>query len=218
MYVTDPFHFVTLFLFLFALSVVTALFEIQIEGENGWAAKLPTWRWEPAWLRRYFNLTELTGYHVYLSLLLILLFHFPIVLTGWTLYAELTALSGYFAFNVIWDFLWFLLNPAYGWCRYEKGSIWWFQKWIGSFPMHYYTTLGLSFFLAVLRGMTPDARGNALFGELPVLLQHGAGWLIGFALNIAFITYFIRRHGKCKLPNIPDRSMSPVVAMPAHNV
>ncbi len=216
MYITDPLHFVPTFLFIFVLSVVTALFEIQIEGANGWAEKLPTWRYAPAWIHRYFNLTELTGYHVYLTCVLLLLFHFPMVLTGWSMYAELTALSGYFAFNVIWDFLWFVLNPAYGWCRYEKNSIWWFQKWVGSFPLNYYSAMTVSLLFAVMRGLTPEAAGNELFGSLAIPLQHAIGWLIGVGFNIGFITYIIRRHGKCKLPNIPDHSMSPVITMPAH--
>jgi len=215
MYVSDPFHFVAVFLFIFTLSVVTALFEIQIEGANGWAEKLPTWRKTPAWLKKYFNLTELTGYHVYLSCVLILLFHFPIILTGWSPYAEFTALSGYFAFNVIWDFLWFVLNPAYGWCRYDSKSIWWFQRWIGSFPVNYYTTLAVSFAFAIMRGLTDEAGGNALLGSMPLPLQHGIGWLVGLGMNIALVSVIIRKRG-CPMPNIPGQPMSSVVMMPTH--
>ncbi len=214
MYITDPLQFIGLHLFIFVLSVATALFEIQIEGANGWAAKLPTWRYAPAWTKKYLNLTELTGYHIYLTSILLLLFHFPIILSGWSLYVELTVLSAYFAFNVIWDFLWFVLNPAFGWCRYEKKSIWWFQKWIGSFPLNYYTAIAISGMLAVLRGMTPEATGSELFGTLATPIQHGLGWLIGVSLSIAGVSMMIRKRG-CPIV-IPDKSMSTVVVMPVH--
>lgn len=215
MYITDPLQFIGLHLFIFALSVATALFEIQIEGANGWAAKLPTWRYAPAWIHKYLNLTELTGYHVYLTSVLLLLFHFPIFLAGWSLYVELTILSCYFTFNVIWDFLWFVLNPAFGWCRYEKKSIWWFQKWIGSFPLNYYSALAIGGFLAIMRGMTADADGNQLLGSIAIPLQHGIGWLIGVSISIAFTSVIIRKHG-CPMPAIPEKSISPAVILPAH--
>lgn len=214
MFFTDPLQFTVLHLFIFALSVVTALFEIQIEGANGWAEKLPTWRYAPNWIHKYLNLTELTGYHVYLTSVLLLLFHFPIFLTGWSLYVECTVLSCYFAFNVIWDFLWFVLNPAYGWCNYKRGSIWWFQKWIGTFPVNYYSAMCMSALFALLRGMTSQAGNNVLLGDVPVPLQHLLGWLAGVSLSVMFISLIIRRVG-C-MPKIPEQGMSPVVVMPAH--
>jgi hypothetical protein len=46
--------------------------EIQIEGANGWASALPTWRIETKWLLWLTSGKPLTGYHVWLNALLIL--------------------------------------------------------------------------------------------------------------------------------------------------
>lgn len=215
MYITDPLQFIALHLFIFIVSVVTALFEIQIEGPNGWAAKLPTWHYASAWVKRYLGISELTGYHLCLMGMLILLFHFPLVLTGWSLYAELTILSGYFAFTVMWDFLWFVLNPAFGWCRYQRDSIWWFPNWLGSFPVNYYIGISISGILAFLRGMTPDATGNAIFGDMAVPLQHAIGWLIGMTMSITGVMVIVRKRG-CPMPSVPTNALSNKIAMPIH--
>lgn len=214
MYITDPLQFIALHLFVFGVSVVTALLEIQIEGANGWAAKLPTWHYAPAWVKRYLGISEITGYHLCLMGMLVLLFHFPLVLTGWSLYAELTILSAYFAFTVFWDFLWFVLNPAFGWCRYQRDSIWWFPNWLGSFPVNYYIGLGLSALMAFLRGMTADATGNALLGGMAIPLQHAVGWLAGAAITVLATSLLVRKRG-CPMPAIPNAAPQSIV-MPVH--
>ena len=38
--------------YILALAVILALWEIQIEGKNGWAEKLPCWRIEKGWIVR----------------------------------------------------------------------------------------------------------------------------------------------------------------------
>ena len=42
-----PSIYFSIHVWLLAVSLLTALLEIQIEGPNGWAAKLPTWRYSP---------------------------------------------------------------------------------------------------------------------------------------------------------------------------
>ena len=65
--------------FLFALCHILARVEIHIEGAHGWAVNLPTWRWGPKWWLQLTNGKELTGYHVWLTLFLIGMFHLPLV-------------------------------------------------------------------------------------------------------------------------------------------
>ena len=56
----------------------------------------------------------LTGYHVYAFTIPLLILHFPYVMgVDWTLAGELRTIATYFVLAVVWDYLWFVLNPAY---------------------------------------------------------------------------------------------------------
>jgi hypothetical protein len=58
-------------LFIVTLAIAATLFalvEIQIEGPNGWAARLPTWQVENRWTRLFWSAKPLTGYHLYTQL------------------------------------------------------------------------------------------------------------------------------------------------------
>jgi hypothetical protein len=116
-----------------------ARLEIEIEGDSGWAAKLPTWRWEPEWFLNLTNGKAVTGYHVYLTALLLLFFHLPLVLAGWTRDGEAQALALYFLATVVWDFQWFLWNPAWGPRRFWNEPIPWFRRRIVGVPVDYVT-------------------------------------------------------------------------------
>jgi hypothetical protein len=187
-----PTYFIVLQLFVLALSVVTALLEIQIEGAHGWAAKLPTWRYNSSWVKIFYNGKELTGYHLYLNLHLLLLLHLPLVLTGWSLFLELTVLSIYFSYMTFWDFLWFALNPAYGLKCFGKGNIWWFEKWIGPFPFDYYFMLFISGLLAGARGFLPEAGQDSWYGGIATPFQHYLGWMLSIGIAIGCIALIIR--------------------------
>ena len=82
----------------------------------------------------------LTGYHVYAFTIPLLVLHLPFVAgVDWTLAAELRTIATYFALAVVWDYLWFVLNPAYTVRRFERGNVWWFEvPWIWRFPIDYY--------------------------------------------------------------------------------
>jgi hypothetical protein len=153
-----PPSFIALFTFILVLSVVTAFLEVQIEGEYGWAKKLPTWRYGPPWILRLFNGKELTGYHFWLFTMFLLFFHMPVLFLPWSCALEFTVLSGLALFTVFWDYLWFVFNPNFGLRRYNRREIWWFQSWVGPFPRDYYVGSFFSAFFAVMRGI---ASGNA---------------------------------------------------------
>ena len=73
----------------------------------------------------------------------------------WSLSAELSQLAIYFALAVIWDYIWFVMNPAYTVRRFRRGNVWWFQvPWIWRFPLDYYMGMGLSVALAGLAAST----------------------------------------------------------------
>ena len=126
---------------LLATSIVFALLEIEIEGDNGWAARLPTWRYQSRWTRRLLGARPITGYHLYFQLLVLLLTHLPymlgIVRPG--LAVELRIIAFVLLFWVIEDFLWIVLNPAYGLRRFRRDTIWWHaESWWGFMPRDYW--------------------------------------------------------------------------------
>lgn len=128
----------------FAFALLLALLEVQIEGSHGWAAKLPTWRWDSPFVRRLLG-RPITGYHVFLILLILLAFHLPLLYAGWTWPRHAELLAFFFFLTVFWDLLWFLLNPHFGWARFRPAEIWWFPNWWGRFPAPYYQGLVVSF-------------------------------------------------------------------------
>ena len=71
-------------LYVFALCHALGRVEIHIEGAHGWAVNLPTWRWGPPWWLKLTNGKELTGYHVWITVFLIGMFHLPLVLAGFS--------------------------------------------------------------------------------------------------------------------------------------
>lgn len=140
-------------LYILIFGIFLALLEIEIEGENGWAKNLPTWR------RTKNNapigfLRNLTGYHLILNLMILSLNHvFFIGLYGYTWLVGELFIFAFTAFLIIyWDFLWFLLNPHFTVNKFEKEHIPWYtdSRWIMGFPIDYWYGIGLSIFLALL--------------------------------------------------------------------
>jgi len=133
---------IAFFLSLVACAALLALFEIQVEGEDGWAAKLPTWRIDNALTRTLMSGKPLTGYHTYLFLLVLTMVHLPfgMGLSSWSLRAEARALSFTLLLWFVEDFLWFVFNPAWGVGRFRRDQIWWHApKWWWFMPRDYWT-------------------------------------------------------------------------------
>jgi hypothetical protein len=114
--------------------------EIHIEGDAGWAINLPTWRVEEHWLLDVFwGGRPMTGYHAWVFPFISLLFHFPIFFTGqWSGTIEARAIGCIILFWMAEDFLWFLMNPAYGLRRYKPEHIHWHKRWIWFAPTEYW--------------------------------------------------------------------------------
>lgn len=128
------------------LGLFFAMTEIQIEGAHGWAASLPTWRIEKHWLLDIFwGGRAMTGYHAWVFPFMLLAFHLPLAVNGtvsWRL--EARCLGSLMLFWIVEDFLWFVLNPAYGLARFNSQSIPWHRHWLVGMPVDYlvFTVVG----------------------------------------------------------------------------
>jgi hypothetical protein len=122
------------------LAFFFAKVEVHIEGADGWASKLPTWRIERHKLLDILWAGKpLTGYHVWVFAFMALVFHLPSFLTGdfsWPL--EERILGSLMLFWIVEDFLWFALNPHYGLRRFRPGQVPWHRHWIGLLPAEYW--------------------------------------------------------------------------------
>jgi hypothetical protein len=123
------------------LAFCFAKVEIHVEGSDGWAANLPTWRIEKHWLLDiFFGGRPLTGYHAWVLPFILFMFHFPAAIIGaWSWQLEARALAACFLFWIIEDFLWFVLNPAWGLRRFNRREVVWHKHWVFGMPTDYLT-------------------------------------------------------------------------------
>lgn len=136
---------ITSALFWFVLAIVFACIEIESEGRWGWAEKAPTWFRTGGIAGKLYGALmggkPLTGYHLFMFFLPVLMFHIPFFSgVKWTLGGECMTWAMYFAWCPLWDYLWFVLNPAYGVRGFRKDKVWWHAKspWVfGLFPADY---------------------------------------------------------------------------------
>lgn len=138
---SGPFHAAVLVAYTLLLAYLFAKVEIQIEGGDGWAANLPTWRIEKHWLLDvFFGGRPLTGYHAWALLFMLLAFHLPGVLSwSWSWALEARLMASFMIFWVAEDFLWFVCNPAWGLKRFNRVEVRWHKHWILFLPTDYWT-------------------------------------------------------------------------------
>ncbi|MDK9718606.1 MAG: hypothetical protein OEL57_11985 [Trichlorobacter sp.] len=124
--------------------------EIQIEGGNGWACALPTWRIEShPLLDIFWGGRPMTGYHAWVFSFMLLLFHFPLLLFWrFTWRLEARCMGSLMLFWVIEDFVWFMMNPCYGISKFEPSFIPWHKQWLLGMPTDY-LTFGLAGLLLI---------------------------------------------------------------------
>ena len=129
---------------------IWAKLEIEIEGKDGWAKNLPTWRIENHFLLNWLmNGRPMTGYHAWAFTYIFFMFHVPAFWVGhWSWGLEARAVACVLFFWVAEDFLWFMLNPHFGWTKYRAQQIWWHRRWILGLPADHWgmiITSGLLF-------------------------------------------------------------------------
>lgn len=135
------FELALLLLWVFIIAFFFANVEIQIEGAAGWAANLPTWRIENHWLLDIFwGGRPMTGYHAWVFSFMFLVFHLGVFIsTGWSIRVECRILASLMLFWIIEDFLWFILNPAFGVQNFTPEKVPWHKKWFLHIPVDYWT-------------------------------------------------------------------------------
>jgi hypothetical protein len=127
--------------------------EIQIEGGSGWATSLPTWRIEKSvWLDLFWGGRAMTGYHAWVFSFMALMFLAPLAFNGrWKLRDLGLALAGLIVFWICEDFLWFIVNPAFGWARFNPVNAFWHKHWMWGAPVDYWIGLAVTVLILVRR-------------------------------------------------------------------
>jgi hypothetical protein len=146
---------------IFAAYLILAAFtfakvEIEIEGPHGWASNLPTWRIQNKWTEFFYGHRPLTGYHLWLQLFVMMMAHLPVALNvwNWSWSLELRLIGFVIIFFITEDFLWFIVNPAYGLSRFRARHIWWHEKtWWWFMPRDYWVffVIGIAAYWAGIR-------------------------------------------------------------------
>ncbi len=142
-------------IYIFILATVLAILEIQIEGANGWAKNLPTWRPNPNHpmakiYSRMMSGKELTGYHLTMFSFVFLIFNLPFFF-GFPFNLEniLKISSLFFIFIALWDFLWFVLNPFHPLKNFAKNNPN-HKAFLFGMPTDYYYSITISFLILVI--------------------------------------------------------------------
>lgn len=176
-------------LFYFLVALLLALTEIESEGKYGWAEKTETFAKKTK--RNIFSLysgaTVVTGYHLLLGTFLFLFMH-VIYFFGveFNIVTELILISTFIIWTLFWDFLWFVLNPHYGWKNFTKEKVWWFQEdyWVfNKLPLKYFVQLGIAIFLI--------ACASVFSGEHNLYIQQVL--LINYLLIFTILAHFVIR-------------------------
>lgn len=129
---------IKIILYLFLLSAIHAKLELMIEGKRmGWAFNLPCWRFDHL-ITRFILGKDISGYHFYMCIMFLLLFHSPFLFIQWDLSTEFNVLGLYFIYWIVEDFLWFIENPMFRFRNFKRGRIYWHKRWIGKrMPVSY---------------------------------------------------------------------------------
>jgi hypothetical protein len=203
---------VLLFLWCFGLGAI----EIEIEGGYGWAERLPTWYLKRGRTGRVYSWfmghRPLTGYHVYAFTIPLVILHLPFGMgVEWSLPAELATLAKYFVLAVIWDYCWFVLNPAYTVKRFRRGNVWWFEvPWIWRFPLDYYMGILVSIGLVGLASW--DAGSGEILREHLWLI---AGLFVLTGLTVLLAPLYHRWYRHMRRSGADDRDITPKYGPPA---
>lgn len=128
---------IKIFVWMLILSFFHALQEREIEGKAGWARHLPTFRIN-IFLTKLLIGKEITGYHIYMLLMFLVIFHGIFITIPFSIQKELFILGLMSYYWVIEDFLFFIVNPHYRFKNFRQGKISWHKRWIFKFiPVSY---------------------------------------------------------------------------------
>ncbi len=137
------------FFYILILALIQAKWEIEIEGKYAWGIRLPTWRINNKWTKMIFD-KELTGYHFWMLIIFLFLFHSPYLFISITAQHEYNIMGFYSLYWILEDFLWFVLSKYYGLQNFKKGRTYWHKHWFWGLPKEYWIGMlisGLLFYL-----------------------------------------------------------------------
>ncbi len=131
-----------LFIFDFLIAFAVAKLEINIEGKNGWAENLPTWKIQNKLTKLLWGEKPFTGYHLWFDATMLVCLHFPFfVFPFWNLSLELILVGMFLVAVVLEDIFWFALNPYFGLKKFNKTDAHWHDSWLGPIPTLYFKLL-----------------------------------------------------------------------------
>lgn len=139
--------------FFLLLGTLWAALEVQIEGEHGWATQLPT--------SAFFG-THFTWYHVIMNAMVFVIV-FQVV--EWSLALPFW-LSGLF---LIEDYMWFMINPAYGITNYSVQHVHW-HVWFLYMPIGNWVSIIIMLVTSSIQHFEEDK--NMLFVMTGVILGY----------------------------------------------
>lgn len=137
--------FIIFLVYTVIVSIFWALWEIQIEDGNGWAAKLPTWRRINKLISKLLGGRPLTGYHFWMWIFLLTMIHLPCFFARWNWRKEMLIVGFFFTLVTLEDFFWFVFNPAFGVKKFRRDNldIWWYCTWWLWVPNAYWFALAI---------------------------------------------------------------------------
>jgi len=138
-------------LFIILLAFIHAKVELMTEGKGGWGLRFPCWKINNHIINILIG-KELTGYHFYMGIMFLLLFHSPLLFIKWTLKSEFIILGSYFLYWILEDFFWFLQSPHYGLRNFKRGRIYWHKRWFLGLPYTYWWSIIIGTGLLILGG------------------------------------------------------------------
>jgi hypothetical protein len=142
---------IKIIIWIFILAYLHARQETEIEGKAGWARHLPTFRIN-IFITKLLLAKELTGYHIFLLLMFLTIFHLPLLFIPFTLEIEYIILGLMSFYWVLEDFLFFIVNPHYRFKNFKKGKISWHKRWFLGLPTSYWWGMIIGITLLILGG------------------------------------------------------------------
>jgi hypothetical protein len=136
-------------LYLILLAAIHAKLELMIESKYGWALRLPCWRINNC-ITNFILGKELTGYHFWMLMMFVVIFHSPCLFIHWTFKKELLTLGLFFWYWIVEDYFWFAESTYYGLRSFKKGRIFWHKRWLLGIPISYIWGIVIGTILLIL--------------------------------------------------------------------
>jgi len=140
---------IKIIIWMLILAYLHARQETEIEGNAGWARHLPTFRIN-VFITKLLIGKEITGYHIFMLLMFLVIFHLPLLFIPLTLKNECMIVGLMNIYWVIEDFLFFIVNPHFTLKNFCKEKICWHKRWILGLPVSYWVAIIIGVILIFL--------------------------------------------------------------------